>query len=89
MKTSTILLQEDKSCNEEKPQRTRAGKLLRYLLFTFMFLQIFVLYSCAVGFRTPRHERSGIIIEGSDRGDRHDNGRHNGRNNRYENDDRH
>jgi hypothetical protein len=84
MKTSTILLQEDKSCKVEKP--AKAGKVLKYLLLVFMFLQIFMLYSCAVGFRTPRHERGGVMIEGSDR---HDNGRHNGRNNHYENDDRH
>ena len=72
MKTSTI------------PQRARGGRVLRYLLFIFMFIQIFMLYSCAVGFRTPRHERGGVIIEGSDRGGRHDNGRHNGE---YRNDD--
>ena len=86
MKTSTIILQEDK-INEEITQRAKAGRVLKYLLFIFMFLQIFMLYSCAVGFRTPRHERSGVIIEGSDRGDRHDNGRHNGED-RHD-DDRH
>ena len=88
MKTSTILLREDKN-NEEIPLRAKAGKVLRYLLFTFMFLQLFMLYSCEVAYRTPRHVRSEVIIEGSDRGDRHDNGRHNGRNNHFENDDRH
>lgn len=88
MKTSTILLQEDKSCNEEKP--AKAGKVIKYLLFAFMFLQLFILYSCEVQYRTPRHVRGGVIIENSER---HDNGRHNGRyngrNRHYENDDRH
>lgn len=91
MKTSTIILQTAKCCNGEKPQRAGAGRVLRYLLFIFMFLQIFVLYSCAVGFRTPRHgrERNGIIIEGNDRNNHHDAGRHNDRNEHYDYDDHH
>ena len=82
MKTSTILCQEDKSNIEEMPKKARAGKLLKYLLFIFMLVQIFVFYSCAVEMRTPRHVRTGVIIQGTDGGDRHDNGNHNGRYNR-------
>ena len=65
MKTSTV---------PETQQRTMAGRILKYLLFAFMFLQIFILYSCALEYRTPRHERGGVSIERNDRGDHHDHG---------------
>lgn len=76
MKTSTNLLQAETNNHEESSKKVRTGKVLRYLLFIFMFLQIFVLYSCAVGYRTPRHHRDEIIIEGNDHGGHHDRGDH-------------
>jgi len=78
MKTSTIYSPSEKCCNEEKPQKAMAGKVMKYLLFTFMFIQIFVLYSCEVVFHTPRHHRNGVVIENYDNNGHHDNGKHKG-----------
>jgi hypothetical protein len=82
MKTSTNLLQAERCQNEATPKKAIAGKVLRYLLFIFMFLQIFVLYSCEVAYRTPRHHRNEIIIGDNDRNNnRHDRGERNGQRN--------
>lgn len=78
MKTSMNLLQAEKCQNEETPKRVSAGKVLKYLLFSFMFLQIFLLFSCEVEYRTPRHHRGEVVIGDNDRNYRHDNGLHRG-----------
>jgi hypothetical protein len=88
MKTSTNLLQAEKCQNEETPKKASAGKLLKYLLFSFMFLQIFVLYSCALEYRTPRYDRNGVMISRNDRNNRNnrnDRNDHNNRNDQYNN----
>jgi hypothetical protein len=87
MKTSTLNLQDEKSNQEETPKKAKAGRVLRYLLFSFMFLQLFVLYSCEVEYRTPRHHRTEVVIGDNDRNNHHDNGQHNGRNNHNDYDD--
>lgn len=81
MKTSTNLLQAEKCQNEETPKKASAGKLLKYLLFFFMFLQIFLLYSCTVGLRTShshRHSNGVVIYDSYGSNVHYDNGLHKG-----------
>ena len=57
MKTSQILLQTDKSNDEETPVKTGSGKLLKSVLIIFMLILITIMSSCFV--RTPGHEGHG------------------------------
>jgi hypothetical protein len=81
MKASTNLLQAEKCRNEETPKKAVAGRLLKYLLFFFMFLQVFLLYSCTVGLRTSHshHHSSGVVVyDNNESNVHHDNGLHKG-----------
>lgn len=64
MKKSEIILQTDQIGSGEKPKKTRAGNMLRYLLFSFFLSWIILLSACAVEYGTPhRHYESfGVII---------------------------
>jgi hypothetical protein len=57
MKTLKILLQTDKSNDEETPIKTGAGKLLKSVLIIFMLLLITLMSACFVS--GPGHERHG------------------------------
>jgi hypothetical protein len=65
MKRSEILLQVDKINTEELRTRTRAGRILRYLLFSFAFAWITLLSSCAVEYDTPEgyYDSFGVYIQ--------------------------
>jgi uncharacterized membrane protein len=81
MKTLKILLQSDKSINEETPKKARAGKLLKSMLVIFILLWIILLYSCAVFVAAPGNAGPGVHRghgEGRVHGERHVHGAHRG-----------
>ncbi len=65
MKRSKILLEADKIIPKEMPKKTRAGKILRYLLFSAVISSAVILSSCSVEYESPYHEhdRYGVIID--------------------------
>ncbi|HZL08592.1 MAG TPA: hypothetical protein VFC65_01225 [Prolixibacteraceae bacterium] len=57
-------IQETDGCmNEVIPQKVRVGRVLNLFLVLFMLSCMIGLSSCAVGVRTPRPHRTGIVIE--------------------------
>lgn len=63
METLKFLQETDKNNNEINPQKARGGRIIILILAIFMLLGIIGLSSCAVGVRTPRYQRSGVVIE--------------------------
>lgn len=82
-----ILLQSENGRNEETPDKGIKRVIFKSLFFMFLLSSVMLFSSCYATVRTPRvpRTRHGVVIMGSDRGDRHDNGNHYGR---YKNRDR-
>ena len=63
MKTSEILLKAGKINHEEIPKKARAGKILKYLLFSIVLSWTALLSSCAVEYESPYYDSYGVIIQ--------------------------
>lgn len=63
METLKNIQETDGYMNEATPQKIGVGRILKLFLVIFMLSCMIGLSSCAVGVRTPRPHRTGIVIE--------------------------
>ena len=88
MEPINILHLVEPSAGTEKQKKTTTETIFRFLLFIFMLSWAALLTSCFVAVPVSRHPpRPGFIIEQNGHDEHHDNGRHEGRKNKEENQD--